>query len=86
MFRPLEIAQIGGLIFLPKLFCEKNVPVYRYCWNIMLNFSKNCLVNVFCYGPSKLDGYLVGIIFSLLPCLEITHHDQHDILHALTSH
>jgi len=51
-----------------------------------LIFSKDFLMNFFCYGPWELEGYLVGIIFSLLSCLEITHHDQHDILHALTSH
>jgi hypothetical protein len=86
MFRPLKIAKIGGLISLPKLLCEKNVLVYGYCWNRWVKFFKKLFSEFFCYGPWKLEGYLVGRIFSLLSCLKITHHDQHDILHALTSH
>jgi hypothetical protein len=81
----MEIVGIGGLISLPKLFCEKNVLVYGYCWNRWVKFFQKLSYEVFWLWPMKIK-YLVGIIFSLLSCLEITHHDQHDIFHALTSH
>jgi hypothetical protein len=82
----MEIVGIGGLISLPKLFCEKNVLVYQYFWNRWVKIFKNLFYEIFMLWPMRIGGYLVGKFFSLLSCLEITHHDQHDIFHALTSH
>jgi hypothetical protein len=50
-FRPMEIVGIGGLIYLPKLFCEKNVLVYGYCWNGWVKFFKKIFYEFSCYGP-----------------------------------
>ncbi len=47
----MEIAGIGGLILLSKLFCEKNVLVMDIVGIGGLNFSKDFLMNFFCYGP-----------------------------------
>ncbi len=40
IFRPMEIVRIGVLIFLTKLFCEKNVLVYVDCWDRWVEFFK----------------------------------------------
>jgi len=61
----MEIVGIGGLISLPKLFCEKNVLVYQYFWNRWVKFFKNLSYEIFMLWPMRIGGIFGGQIFFL---------------------